>query len=477
VWKPNRAPKLIDSIYRGWPIGSLLLWSSTDHVRARGRSARSTHSGINWLIDGQQRVITLSRIMGGATALRVKFSPETREFRLANAALDRDERWFLLSDILDDDQYRHLKRSVPENRQDRYETAFEDVRRIRDYELPVVRMVDHSFEQAVEAFTRINTLGVKLKGEDIESARVAARHSGFIGDEVAPFLQSVRKDGLARLSVMHLFRACAFVAQPDGRARTPLHELPDRQVRSAWGKTQRAVQDVVGLMRSELGLLNMDILWTGSLLVPPIALLATQSNAKQRPTEIAAWMVAAGLFHRYSKASETALDQDLKACRADDPIRALLSNIKRDEMAINVLPSDFEGALVDRGGLLGLYVACRHKGAMDLFTGGKVTLQRDVHRHHILPRAQFPEQKRHQADCVANIALISAPTNRQISSSGPEVYLAKVSPRILESQCIPTDPQLWRIDKAADFWAARRELLAAAANEFFRKSFPNRKLM
>ena len=47
------------------------------------------------------------------------------------------------------------------------------LRRILDYEIPVVRMVDHSFDDAVRAFTRINTLGVRLKKEDIESAQVA----------------------------------------------------------------------------------------------------------------------------------------------------------------------------------------------------------------------------------------------------------------------------------------------------------------
>jgi len=43
----------------------------------------------------------------------------------------------------------------------------------------------------VNAFRRINTLGVRLKMEDIESAEIAARHSGFITDEVVPFLDSL----------------------------------------------------------------------------------------------------------------------------------------------------------------------------------------------------------------------------------------------------------------------------------------------
>lgn len=115
-------------------------------------------------------------------------------------------------------------------------------------------MAHHSFRDAVQAFERINTLGVKLKKEDIESANVAARHSGFVADEVVPFLERLRSEGFSRINIMHLFRACAFVAKPDGRNRTPLHELEKTEVLRAWKQTERATVQAIGLIRSELGL-------------------------------------------------------------------------------------------------------------------------------------------------------------------------------------------------------------------------------
>jgi len=61
VWRHSKAPRLIDSLYRGFPISSLLLWQSTEDARARRRDPRPVRSAVmNWLIDGQQRVITLS---------------------------------------------------------------------------------------------------------------------------------------------------------------------------------------------------------------------------------------------------------------------------------------------------------------------------------------------------------------------------------------------------------------------------------
>jgi hypothetical protein len=213
---------------------------------------------------------------------------------------------------------------------DKREARFEKVRGILEYEVPLVRMVDHSFDDAVNAFTRINTLGVRLKVEDIESAKVAARHSGFSADEVVPFLEKLKRQGFTRLNVMHLFRACAFVATPDGRSRTPLHELEKSEVLRAWKQTQRATEQAIGLVRSELGLVNMEILWSGALLVPLIVLCAITPPRQRESRGLVAWLALAALLHRYSRSSETALDQDLRACRASDPIGAPLANLRQN---------------------------------------------------------------------------------------------------------------------------------------------------
>ena len=285
VWKPSRAPRLIDSIYRDFPISVLLLWTSDVEARARRRDPRPSRANlISWLIDGQQRVITLSRILSGDEGIDVVFSPDEDTFRLANAATRRDSNWFRVSELLDDDSYFQIRRALPEGTKGKNrESKFERLRRILDYEIPAVHIRDHSFADAVESFTRINTLGVKLKTEDIHSARVAAQHSGFIADEVGPFLVDLRRQGFTRLNVMHLFRACAFVAIPDGRSRTPLHELSRTEVMKAWTRTKRAAEEAIALVRNKFGLVNMDILWSGALLVPVIALCASTGPRERDP--------------------------------------------------------------------------------------------------------------------------------------------------------------------------------------------------
>jgi hypothetical protein len=117
-----------------------------------------------------------------------------------------------------------------------------------------------------------------------------------------------------------------------------------------------------------------------------------------------------------------------------------------------------------------------HRGVLDFFTGGKVLLQTFVDRHHILPRGQFSEKLRSTADNVANIAFIGSDVNKSIGQSGPEVYLKRIAKKILDSQCVPNDSHLWAIDRAEQFWEARRALLADSFNEFLKDALPERRV-
>src|SRR5262249_13557396 len=148
--------------------------------------------------------------------------------------------------------------------------------------------------------------------------------------------------GFSRLNVMHLFRACAFVAMPDGRSRTPLHELSRGEVMTAWSRTKRATEEAIALVRNEFGLVNMDILCSGALLAPVIALCASTGPRDRDPHGIAGWLAMAALVHRYSTATETTLDQDLRACRSEDPVGKLLSNVRRDEGDFFAVANDFK---------------------------------------------------------------------------------------------------------------------------------------
>lgn len=245
----------------------------------------------------------------------------------------------------------------------------------------------------------------------------------------------------------------------------------------AWRKTELATQKAIGELKKNLGLVNMDIIWTGALLVPLVILVALRGDdAEVDVDEAIGWMVLAAIKHRYTGASDTALTQDLKACRRDDPVGALLRNLRSADKGrvLEASAPDFRGGISDRGELFAAYVACYQRG-LKSFDGGNVVHQEGVHRHHILPRRQFEPPDRAKSDVVANIAFILGPDNQSIGAEPPERYLQKVKRDVLESQCIPLDRDLWKIERAEGFWAERQELLAAAFNDFVKAKLPNRR--
>ena len=77
-------------------------------------------------------------------------------------------------------------------------------------------------------------------------------------------------------------------------------------------------------------------------------------------------------------------------------------------------------------------------------------------------------------NAVANFCFQTQDSNLGIGDKLPEDYFEEVerrNPGALASQWIPMDRGLWQIDRYLDFLAARRELLADAANEFLDSLF------
>ena len=57
VWHKKKAPLLLDSLYRSFPIAALLTWQSSEYATPRRRNPRpSMGRNMRWLIDGQQRI-------------------------------------------------------------------------------------------------------------------------------------------------------------------------------------------------------------------------------------------------------------------------------------------------------------------------------------------------------------------------------------------------------------------------------------
>jgi uncharacterized protein with ParB-like and HNH nuclease domain len=78
VWKEAQIAGLVDSLYREYPSGSILLWRPEDEVTERrvkiaATGASPTVGTVRYLLDGQQRLTSLHRLLHEPTKARVVF--------------------------------------------------------------------------------------------------------------------------------------------------------------------------------------------------------------------------------------------------------------------------------------------------------------------------------------------------------------------------------------------------------------------
>src|SRR3989339_905192 len=101
VWKDAKVRDLFDSLYRGFPIGSYLLWRNSASGRTHhiGTTAREHEDPNLLIIDGQQRLTALYAVFRGVPVkddhyedriITISFNPVTEEFRVSDAATQRN---------------------------------------------------------------------------------------------------------------------------------------------------------------------------------------------------------------------------------------------------------------------------------------------------------------------------------------------------------------------------------------------------
>jgi hypothetical protein len=187
------------------------------------------------------------------------------------------------------------------------------------------------------------------------------------------------------------------------------------------------------------------------------------------------WYLHAALWGRHSGSTESMLNQDLDAVERGG-LDGLIQLLRLSRGDLTVRSENLSGAYRGSRFYPLIYMLSRVHGARDLATGNPVSshllgkLSR-LELHHIFPKALLQEHgyDRAERNALANFCFITQETNLAIGRRDPAEYLPKyesLNPGVLASQWIPSDPELWKPARYQDFLAARRTLLAAAANDF-----------
>lgn len=497
VWKGPQVAKLIDSLYHEYPSGQVLLWDTIDlpitkHLDGVEVPSLPSAGRPKIVLDGQQRLTSLYKALGPSSGdgddgrIDVYFNLETEQFQLYLKRLDADPRWVSVRDVVTErlGELQILHRiqqgggpSLDDPRSQVYLDRLRRLRKIGDYKFPIEIFKSDDYEEVTELFVRINSAGTRLRAAELVLAQLALRLPGAIVEKLDEAMDAYADVGY-ELDARFLTRALIATGTGQSRFRhlVEFWKKPPSEIESIWKRARKGIDSAVNFVRQNARFESSQWLPSLNALIPLAAYF--ESHAAVAPNVevgLLRWFYVASLRGRYSGSGETAMDEDLKAVRSEDPIGALMRNVASASASIRVTADEFDDAGW-RNPLFSLkYAVARKRGAKDWFTGVSVATDvvgdaHEVEIHHIFPKALLKKcgVRRKDRDEIANLAFLAARPNKKISNKPPEEYLSEIAdkhPTRLEAQCIPMDRSLWRIDRFQDFLAARREILATAINE------------
>ena len=226
IWRQHDIFALLDSVYRGFPIGSILVWEAEqENIESTSfigpiEVGHDLHGKVGYLLDGQQRVSTLvgtlrlpneHQSVSNGIDWRVYFDLETPEFTRAPRG-GRNEQYFPMASLLDTAGFLAAARrieSVPDGTQrqkwlkaaDRLANAF------RDYQLPIIRIREADLDSAVTVFARLNRTGRKISADQMVSALTYREGEFHLSEELDGYINELVRKGFGNLNRVFLLRS------------------------------------------------------------------------------------------------------------------------------------------------------------------------------------------------------------------------------------------------------------------------------
>jgi hypothetical protein len=487
VWRSTRVRDLLDSLYRGYPSGAILLWETDEVVPLREfavSQATNPYCTTRLLLDGQQRLTSLSSVIRGEPVkvrgrtrpidllfnldhpedlalvtevdeqadddddliedeadssveeLQERFNKMT--FVVATGRLEQMPQWVKVSEVFKiQEDAPFLARAgiekISDPRYQKYSKRLAQLRSIRKY---VYRMDvlerTLSYDEVTEIFVRVNSLGAKLRGSDLALAQITARWRGAL--KIFQEFQSQCEKRDFPLDVGLLLRNLVAFATGQCRFKT-VTSLSIDQLQSAWQQSVTGMEFAINFLKSNAGIDSP------ALLSSPYLLVALGYFAQKRNYQIDAaeadrlryWVLVANAKGRYSRgSSESILDQDLSALRQNGGTNELIDRLRLQVGRTDITDDELEGRNQRSALFKTMFLACRNAGARDWRSNLAIDLDHSgsEHRlqfHHIFPKATLKgSYSAREADDIANLAFIGGKTNRGISATPPASYFPGV---------------------------------------------------
>jgi hypothetical protein len=505
VWNAQRACSLLDSIYKGYPVGTAMVWKTGKanthllrhqlHILPAFDPMRNKE--VNFLIDGQQRLSVIYQVRRGEPIYnslgrlvpfdQICLSIENgeAEFTVIKPRRRDSSIHFPVHHILADTWYRHVNH-LPASKRKRVK----DCRtRLMSYKMPFIFLSACELSDVRETFIRINTQGMTMSESDrafsvASKVKPLHRYRQLCGNLSSGF-QGLQKQ--TYWMTLTLIRGVADVGQRAIERLT--REIQDDDEGQAWFEKQEP-------LTAECIRLACDHL-SNSLAVPSIrdlpyepmiAMLALffHSNNSRQPNpiqkrQIRAWFWHTAVVKRYAGSGwRRNLLADADFFRRLGESRTGRYDASEKASASSLVSEDYRGSSALSAAfrlLLASQAPCYLDNGEPIPLGQTASARNSKELHHIWPRELL---KRHRIpatrfNSICNICFLAAQDNRSFGARHPLSYLEaywsrKHFARVMNSHLIPyrDSSPLWDENVGhgfKKFVQERQKLVEKAFNE------------
>lgn len=453
VWSIDKTAQLLDSILKGYPIGTFILWQTGERmadVKNIGNldiPEPPEGQKVQYVLDGQQRITSLYAAYCGAKIRREgekKVTDYTEIYIDLEKNLDDDDAqvitsekpvgsWISLSEIL------HLRASNIRDLQKRFSdedidkiTSYSDM--FKSYDFSVVLLRKESIESAIEVFTRINTGGQTLTLFEIMSAKTYDDSQGFDMEdgwsEFCKKLADKKYDGINSSTILSLL---SLVLSPTKECkRKTILALDKQDIIDTWDSAISAIEESIDYFRTSYGIPVSQLLPYDVLLVPFGYFFHKKKDKpdgmQRRYLEEFFWRAC--LSFRYSSSTESSLAQDIK--RIDLILSGERPKYEDVKLQLNgpddLINMEFRAGNSYCKAIMCLLAAQEPKDFQDnskvLLDNSWLKQANSKNYHHFFPKDHLKKRGIDNANSLMNITLVSDRLNkRKIRARAPSEYI------------------------------------------------------
>ena len=449
VWSKEKSAKLLDSIVKGYPIGTFILWKTKDELRALrnigGIELPRTPKGdfIQYVIDGQQRLTTLFASLKGLKIQRVDHEEDYSEFYIDLVA--KEDEQIVLTDRDDTDHHKLIKlsdllhgklkifASYSEVFQERIQ-KYKD--RLNAYQFSAVLIKDAPIDVATEIFTRLNVGGKPLTVFEIMVAKtfdsrrdfdLAEKYDELISDLETVDYGTVPESVVLQTISMLLAKECR---------KKDILKLDRKKVIDIWPRVVDAIKSTVDYFRNYYRIPVSYLIPYPNLIVPFSYYFYKKKDKptgdRQKYLEDFFWRVALG--GRYSQSVEGRLAQDINKIE-----KIIKGDIPKYDWAVDT-SSEFIRSngwfSLGRSFIKGMLCLLAHREPKSFIDNSVIRISNDwlkqansKNYHHFFPRAYLKKKGVEENDInhIANITIVDDFLNkREIRAQAPTKYMKTI---------------------------------------------------